>query len=39
MADLPEEIVTTPEGLADCCAHLAACRRFGFDTEFVGENP
>ncbi len=38
MSDLPEQIVTTPEGLADCCAHLAACRRFGFDTEFVGEN-
>jgi ribonuclease D len=38
MSDLPEQIITTPEGLAECCAHLAACRRFGFDTEFVGEN-
>src|SRR5262245_15566969 len=38
MSDLPEEIVTTPHGLAACCEHLAACRRFGFDTEFVGEN-
>ena len=35
---LPEEIVTTPEGLAACLGHLAACRSFGFDTEFVGEN-
>ncbi len=38
MADLPEEMVTTPAELAACCDHLAACRRFGFDTEFVGEN-
>ncbi len=38
MPDLPEQIITTPQELADCCAHLAACRRFGFDTEFVGEN-
>jgi ribonuclease D len=37
MTDLPEQIVTTPEELAECCEHLAACRRFGFDTEFVGE--
>jgi ribonuclease D len=35
---LPEEIVTTAEGLAACCEHLANCRVFGFDTEFVGEN-
>src|SRR5205085_5875743 len=38
MADLPEHIVTTPEELRACCEHLAAGRRFGFDTEFVGEN-
>jgi ribonuclease D len=38
MSDLPEQIVTTPEELTACCEHLAACRRFGFDTEFVGEN-
>jgi ribonuclease D len=36
--NLPEQIVTTPEELGACCEHLAACRRFGFDTEFVGEN-
>jgi ribonuclease D len=35
---LPEEIVTTPQELAACCEYLAACRRFGFDTEFVGED-
>jgi ribonuclease D len=35
--DLPETIVTTPEELAECCAHLAACPQLGFDTEFVGE--
>jgi ribonuclease D len=38
MSDLPEEIVSTPEGLAACCAHLAAHPHFGFDTEFVGED-
>src|SRR5436309_194080 len=38
MADLPEHIVTAPAELTACCEHLAACRRFGFDTEFVGEN-
>ena len=38
MTELPEQIVTRPEELAECCAHLAACRRFGLDTEFVGED-
>jgi ribonuclease D len=38
MPDLPEAIVTTPQELTACCEHLAACRRFGFDTEFVGES-
>jgi ribonuclease D len=38
MLELMEQIVTRPEDLAEVCAHLAACRRFGFDTEFVGEN-
>jgi ribonuclease D len=38
MPDLPEQIITTADELAVCCEHLAACRRFGFDTEFVGEN-
>jgi ribonuclease D len=33
-----EQIVTRPEELAEVCAHLAAARRFGFDTEFVGED-
>lgn len=36
--DLPEQIVTRPEELAECCAYLATCRMFGFDTEFVGED-
>jgi ribonuclease D len=38
MPELVEQIVTGPEDLAEVCAHLAASRRFGFDTEFVGEN-
>jgi len=38
MADLLEQIVTRPDELAEVCAHVAASRRFGFDTEFVGEN-
>jgi ribonuclease D len=33
-----EQLVTTPDELAACCKHLAACRYFGFDTEFVGED-
>src|SRR5712692_4614125 len=33
-----EQVVTEPEGLALCCEYLARCRRFGFDTEFVGED-
>jgi ribonuclease D len=37
-SDLPEQIVSTADELTACCEHLAACRRFGFDTEFVGEN-
>src|SRR5580698_6374912 len=37
MADVMEEIVTTPEQLVDCCAHLSRCPVIGFDTEFVGE--
>lgn len=36
--DLPEQIVSQPHELTACCEHLAACRVFGFDTEFVGEN-
>src|SRR5437016_13783491 len=37
MEGLREEIVTRPEELAECCAFLAGCSHFGFDTEFVGE--
>jgi ribonuclease D len=37
MPDLPEQIVTRPEELVECCAYLTSCRQFGFDTEFVGE--
>lgn len=33
-----EQIVTRPEDLPEVCAHLAAAGRFGFDTEFVGED-
>lgn len=36
-SDLAELVVTQPHELRDCCEHLAACKRFGFDTEFVGE--
>lgn len=37
MADIVEQLVTTPPELAACCEHLASCGRFGLDTEFVGE--
>jgi ribonuclease D len=33
-----EQFVTRPEEVPEVCAHLAAVRRFGFDTEFVGED-
>lgn len=32
-----QEIIATPEDLRRCCERLAAAARFGFDTEFVGE--
>ncbi len=38
MSEPQEEIITHPEELAACCADLAACACFGFDTEFVGED-
>ncbi len=38
MSELREEIVTHPEELTACCAELAKCPHFGFDTEFVGED-
>jgi ribonuclease D len=37
IAELPEQIVNQPAELAACCEHLASCRLFGVDTEFVGE--
>jgi ribonuclease D len=37
MSEVPEEIVTTPEQLAELCTFLADCPAIGFDTEFVGE--
>jgi ribonuclease D len=38
MAQVREEIIAHPEELAACCAELAKCPYFGFDTEFVGED-
>jgi ribonuclease D len=38
LTELREHLVTQPEQLAACCDHLAAARRFGLDTEFVGED-
>ncbi len=38
MSAVEEEIITRPEELDDCCAQLASCPQFGFDTEFVGED-
>jgi ribonuclease D len=37
MSEVPEEIIATPEQLADCCTILERCTAIGFDTEFVGE--
>jgi ribonuclease D len=38
MTEQQESIVTSAEQLAECCAFLAGCTEFGFDTEFVGED-
>jgi ribonuclease D len=38
LTELREHVITEPEQLAACCDHLAAARRFGLDTEFVGED-
>jgi ribonuclease D len=38
MADLREDVITLPEELPACCEHLSRAGRFGFDTEFVGED-
>jgi ribonuclease D len=35
---LPEQLLTQPQELTACCAQLATRRRFGLDTEFVGED-
>lgn len=37
MPEPSEEIITQPQDLPACCEYLAACGRFGLDTEFVGE--
>lgn len=37
MADIAEDIVATPDQLADCVRFLADCPVLGMDTEFVGE--
>jgi ribonuclease D len=36
--DFTEQVIAGPEELAECCSYLATCGRFGFDTEFVGED-
>jgi ribonuclease D len=38
MVEPEEQLIVEPAELAACCAHLAAGRRFGLDTEFVGED-
>jgi len=35
--ELAERLLIQPQELAACVEHLAQCRRFGLDTEFVGE--
>jgi ribonuclease D len=35
---LSEQLITEPQDLLACCVHLAERRRFGVDTEFVGED-
>jgi ribonuclease D len=38
MPDPQELMVTRPEELGPCLEYLGSCPRFGFDTEFVGED-
>ena len=38
MSNLPEQIVTEPKELEECCRYLSGCKRLGLDTEFVGED-
>jgi ribonuclease D len=37
-SNIEEQVVTTPEDLAECCRHIADVPAFGLDTEFVGED-
>jgi ribonuclease D len=37
MAEVREQIISTPHDLVDCVTYLAGCQAIGFDTEFVGE--
>ena len=34
----PPTLVTTPDELADCIAHLRSAGTFGYDSEFIGED-
>jgi ribonuclease D len=38
MSNLLETVVTRASELEECCHHIAAAGRFGFDTEFIGED-
>ena len=38
MPNLPEQIVTQPKDLEECCRYLSGCTCLGLDTEFVGED-
>jgi ribonuclease D len=38
MSNLPEQVVTEPKELEECCRYLSGCDRLGLDTEFVGED-
>ncbi len=38
MSDFQEKLITQPDELAACCAHLNTVHQFGLDTEFVGED-
>ena len=33
----PQQLIDTPEALAEVCRHLGKFKAFGFDTEFIGE--
>ncbi|MBI3410030.1 MAG: ribonuclease D [Planctomycetes bacterium] len=37
MEEPKQILISDPKSLAQCCDHLRQCRRFGFDTEFIGE--